>query len=467
MPLKDSTGIIVIIALFLCVHSLFLNFYSEVWWDSSVYIGMGKYIFSFGNSGLWEESRPLVFPLLLGTGQILNLNVIYFGRFISIIFAVLVILITYRIGLKIFSKKVALLSSFFLAFSYNFIFFSPNILTEIPSTFFVLLAFYSFLNERYPIMGLFVGIAIMTRFFQIFALLGLGLVLFIYMYRKQNFIKKILHLIVIASIPILPYMLLNHYLYDDIFLPLKVQAHLNKTTGWTHYEEFWFYFSGLLKENFFIVFLFSLPLFFKKNYKFSALVFIPLIYIIIFSFIKHKEMRFMLVILPFLYLLTSYCLEQIYSKIYYKKFALGLFFVIGVVWLSITFTAFKNIISYKYQRADEGLLYFQNYLKDDNGIIWVTNPLYALYSNSKIDGLLYYYSSENLIKFINENKDKPDTILFNNCDVACPPSELDPLCLESREILNRLLHKFNKVYQKEINQCEYGIYRRPVLASQK
>ena len=461
MRLRNNIGIIIIIILFLCPNLVFLNFYNDVWWDSSIYIGMGKYIFSIGKSGLWEESRPLIFPLILGIGWKLGFDSVYFGRLVSIIFAILVVCMTYSIGLKLFSKKVGLLAAFFTAFSYNFLFLSPNILTEIPSTFFVLLAFYSFLNNRFFLMGLFSGIAVMTRLFQIFILIGLFLVFFFYFLGKPNFHKKLFYAALGFLLPIIPYFLLNYYLYNDILLPFKTQSHLTRTTGWMLYKEYGFYFAGLFKENLFLISLLFLPFAFKRDYKFYAIALSPLIYIIIFSFVRHKEMRFMLVILPFLYLLASYCLEKIYKNTHHKKTALALFSVISILWILVTFISFKEIINYKHQIDDEGFLYFQDYLKNNNGNVWITNPLYALYSDGKIDGLLYFYSSDNLINFIGKNKDNVDIVSFNSCDIPCPPSELDSLCPESRNILQNLLSKFKKIYEKEVDSCKYDIYRKP------
>ena len=96
MPLKDCKGIIAIILFFIAANILFLRFYNEIWWDSAVYIGMGKHIYSLGKSGLWEESRPLILPLILGLGWKLGLNVVYFGRAISLIFSAITIFLTYR-----------------------------------------------------------------------------------------------------------------------------------------------------------------------------------------------------------------------------------------------------------------------------------------------------------------------------------------------------------------------------------
>ena len=460
MPFNESKGIAIIIALFILANIVFLNFYNDVWWDSAVYIGMGKYIYSFGKSGLWEESRPLILPLFLGLGWKLGLDAVHFGRAVSLIFSALVLLATYIIGMKIFSKKEALLAAFFTSFSFTFFFFSSNILTEMPSTLFVLLAFYFFLEKRFFLVGVFTGLAVMTRLFQIFALAGLGVVFIFYFWNKPIFRKGALFIILGASIFIVPYAILNYYLYNDLLLPFKVQSHLTKTTGWVLYKEYGFYFVELLKENFFIILLLAVPFLFKRNYKFGALLMTPLIYILIFSFVKHKEMRFMIVILPFLYLLLSYCLTQIHSRIKYKKAAVAAFMVMAILWLGMTFSTFIDVANYRHQRNDEALLYFQDYMKTSDGSAWTTNPLYALNSDQKIDGLLYFFSSQNLIKFIAENENKVEIVLYNSCDMECPPAELDSECGKSRKVLANMLSNLKKAYERQKNLCNYAIFKK-------
>ncbi|MBI2659470.1 glycosyltransferase family 39 protein [Candidatus Woesearchaeota archaeon] len=69
---------------------------------------------------MWEESRPLVFPFILGIGWKLGFDAIFFARIVSVVFAVLTIFMTYSIGLRLFSRKTGLLAAFFTAFSFNF-----------------------------------------------------------------------------------------------------------------------------------------------------------------------------------------------------------------------------------------------------------------------------------------------------------------------------------------------------------
>ena len=82
--LKDHILLGLIILLFLYIYFLHLDTNADLWWDSSVYIGMGKYIYSSGELGLYEASRPLIWPLILGFFWKLGLDVIFFGKLLNI-----------------------------------------------------------------------------------------------------------------------------------------------------------------------------------------------------------------------------------------------------------------------------------------------------------------------------------------------------------------------------------------------
>lgn len=460
MPLQDFKGIAAIISFFVITNLLFLGFYDDVWWDSAVYIGMGKYIYSLGNSGLWEESRPLVYPLILGLGWKPGFNPVYFGRIISLIFSALTVFLAYKVGLKLFSKKEALLAAFFTAFSFTFFFFSPNILTDIPSTFFALLAFYFYLEKRFFLTGFFAGVSVMTRFFQVFALAGLGIAFVFYFWNGRDLWKNTFYIAAGASIPVLPYLLLNAYLYGDFLLPFKVQSQLTQTTGWMLYKDYGFYFIGLLRENFFLLFLLAFPLFFRRNYRQDALLLAPLIYVLTLSFVNHKEMRFMLAVLPYLYLLLSCTLVQVYGGIKHKKAAFAVFIMMTAVWAGMNFSLAKDAIGYRSRIDDSGVLHLQEYMENTNESIWITSPLYALHSDKKAHGLPYYLAPQKLMEFVAGNENKVGAILYGSCDMECPPEEIGAECGKSRKIFANMLTRFRKIYENDNGQCKYAIYRK-------
>ena len=176
--------ICIIILFFFFIKLFTLSYYNVVWWDSAVYIGMGKYIFSLGSSGLWESSRPILWPLILGLLWKSGLNPILSGRIAEIIFGSLCVLLTYLIGKKLFNEKTALLASVFLALSPTFFFFNGIMLTEAVSTFFVLLGVFFLIEKKHLISGIFFGMAFMARFLQIFVFLSVILIYLLYPDKK-------------------------------------------------------------------------------------------------------------------------------------------------------------------------------------------------------------------------------------------------------------------------------------------
>ena len=461
MRLRNHIGIIIIIIIFLCANLIFLNFYNDVWWDSSVYMGMGKYIYSLGHSGLWEDYRMPLFPLILGFGWLLDMDIVLYSRIVSLIFACLALFMTYKIGKESFSKKTGILASFFLAFSYTFFFFSGNILTEIPSTFFVMVSFYLFFKQRYFLSGLFAGISVMFRIFHSFVFIGIFAAFVLCKYNKKGFASKIFNYFVGLLCLIGPYLSFNFFMYGDVLRPLKIQTFFVHTTAWNLYHGWLFYPIELAKENFFLAALFIAPLLIYKNKKLMdhrifALFASVIFYILFYSFAKHKEMRFMIVALPILYILLSILLFEIYKKMEFKKIAISIFIIMVLAWIFIPFSKISSAISYQQQRNDEALLFFQSKINEKNGTIWITNPIYALHSNKKIDGLLYYYSSKNLIEFVARNDF--DIAFANDCDIMCAPKEHDPYCEISHIKLYEKLGNYKKIYSKKVNSCNYEIF---------
>jgi len=309
---KENIGVCVIVALFILINLFLLNF-NGVWWDSSVYIGMGKYIFSLGESGLWEPSRPILWPLFLGFIWKTGLNPVASGKIFSLAFSIGCILLTYIIAKKIFNKHIALLSSLFLVFSYTFIFFSTKILSEIPSLFLMLLSIYFFIDKRFFLTGLFAGLAFLTKFLELFAFFIMLALFFIYFRKEKNFIWELFNMVSAFLMTIIPYLSLNYILYRSILYPFILQLFLTKNTGFVFHQPIWFYLINLFKEN--ILFVFAIPGIIlalnKREYKKSLILSLFLVLFLLFSLINHKETRFMLLFLPYLCMITSYAIFKI------------------------------------------------------------------------------------------------------------------------------------------------------------
>jgi hypothetical protein len=444
--------LIFLLSLVLKVFSLFVA--HDIWWDSSVYLGMGKYIYSFGDVGLWESSRPLIWPLILGFLWKIGFDAIFFGKLAVIAFSSGILLLTYIVAHELFNKKIAVLSAFFLALSSTFFLFGNVLHSEIPSTFFVMLGFYYFIKQKYNISGLFLGIAFMTRFFQIFAFIPLVLLLFYLVVKKKKAYKTLFYFSMFFLIPVVPYLILNYILYNNIFYPFLLQSWMSKYTGLIFSQPFYFYFVNLVKEN--VLSLFSILglLFIFKKYDFKKLT-IAIVFLFVFipyNLVAHKEMRLLITALPFLYILTGY----------------GIFYFVGLfkrnknLLLSLLLITFLivNVPKLKFDEYADNLDVFYDYVGDErvgNGL-WISNPAFIVYSNVKADLIYYPLYNSKKIDTLTDDIDNAERILINTCDLlSCPVS--DNTCNQKHNnFINLLKNRFNMLYYNKFNQCEYYIF---------
>ena len=452
MLLKDKGGLAVAV-LFLCT-SIFL-FNSDIWWDSAVYIGMGKFL--FGQGGFWEPSRPLVWPLFLGAVWKVA-DVVVFGKILGLMFGVGCVYMTYLIGREIFNKRIALVAALFLAFSASFLFFSSKMLSGVPSLFFMLLSIYFFINKRYFLTGLFAGISFLTRFLELFVFFVILVLFLVYVRKEKKFLMNLFYIFIGFFLVIAPYLIFNYFIYGNIFYPFDMQLLLTKQTGWMYHEPFWFYFVNLFRENVLWVFvLFSITLVFKKpDYKKFTILFSFLVFFAFFTFIAHKEVRFILLFLPYLCVLSSYGIFSVFDKIKNKKIVFSLFLLMFLIWIGQTAYQIKDNFALE---ADQYSV-FQEYLGEVEGSIWISNPVFAVYSDKKIDELVYYPTfNHDKFVFLKENLDKAENVLINTCDLYCEP--YNEFCLEDKaELVELLKNNFEIVFSEKEGKCESYIFRK-------
>ncbi len=455
--LHGSRLIYALILLFLAIKLFLINDSDDVWWDSAVYIGMGKHIYSSGHSGLWEASRPLTWPLIMGFLWKIGLDEIFIGRIIEIMLGSLCLLLTYKIALRLFGSKTAIIASLFLAFSPTFFNFSGIMLSEIASTSFFLLGFYFFITGKKAMSGLFFGISFMTRFFQIFAILPLLLLSLYLACRKKGSLKSFAAFLACFLLPAIAYLLLNTYLYSDPLYPFILQAYMTKETGWVFHQPIYFYFAGLLKENFLAIFAlvgFAAAMR-KKSLQTGILLIVFIFPFILYNLSDHKEMRLMIPLLPFLYILAGSGIlytSGLFGK--YGKFAALPFLILWA------FTTIPQLKTGKYSSGFDAFYGYAESLEPDGGI-WISNPAFIAFSDKKADELIYYplYNSQKSA-LLQAKAGKASAVLLNTCDILpCPPS--DTGCKYETEKLISIFRKSLRLKFYEMSgNCERMIFEK-------
>jgi hypothetical protein len=162
----------------------------------------------------------------------------YWGRFATVLFSTANILLTYKLGKKLYNQKVGLIGALFLTFSFTEIRISQFVRNDVPLEFFCLLAFISFFylmespNRRsYILAGLLVGIATGTKYNGILLILPF---IIVHLINRKNIKLLSDHIIwgflfiVIGFFIVSPYSFLR---FHDFLQGIKEQAVYYNTTN--------------------------------------------------------------------------------------------------------------------------------------------------------------------------------------------------------------------------------------------
>jgi hypothetical protein len=463
---KKHLFIIIIIFLTILLHTAFFSEKQEIWWDSGVYIGMGKTIFSGGEIGIWEHIRPIFWPFILGSIWKIGLPVIITGKIIEFLMLLSSIIFIYIIGKKRYSKETgiiaaALLSSSTILFHINF-----QLYTEIPTMFFILSAYLFFYNNKMFFSGISATAAFLTKFpAGIFiALLFLSLLL-----KKET--KKTIYFCIGTLFLIIPFLISNIILYGTILGGFfAAQTTINKVLGCNllRKQEWYYYFFALIyyESKFFIASILGAFNKIKKNklILFSALI--PLIY---FINLNCKDYRYVTLFLPFLAILTGAGITLLLNKIKKTKIQKTIFILILLIILfsgyqkSITFHSEeqKNIIN-----QEECFTYFKNITA--KGYIWTSNPTLTAYSDLKFEKIYYpVYEKDialNFFELIKKEKNNIEYVFLDNCGggIICHPE--DKICEKKREeTIEYLNNNFKILLNKTEKNCWCTIYKNPIF----
>ncbi len=460
--LKNVIIITIIILYLFKIILLFKNY--VILWDEAVYLSIGKYFFSFSTIGLFESIRPPIMPLLFGSFWYFGLNQIIFSRIIEIIFSIGLVFFTYKLTNKIFDQNHAIISAFILSITPVFFIYSSLLLTEIPSTFFGIIAFYTFINKRYFYSGIFSGIAFLTRFPQ--GLIAASIILLIILNEKEisKIIKSLFRFSFGLIIITLPYIIFNYLLYNKyndvlsallrpIISALKSQNNPYETISYEFINNISYYFIYLIKENPILIMLFlGIFLFFKNKYYLDSkkntiliTLFIILTYHVI---ILNKQARFTILFLPYFAIITSIGITYLINNFYYKRIIISI--IIGLLIMPIVINT-NNFISNYNSKPSE----YQNYYlffkdKEINGSILTSDPVPAAYIDKRFIKFVPHYSNYEGLLPSNEweRNEKIGAIIFTSNSFPCIKEDIE--CEIERNKLMQELSKnkliFNETY---------------------
>ncbi|KHO44964.1 MAG: hypothetical protein QS98_C0014G0015 [archaeon GW2011_AR3] len=352
----DKTGVLrlfwVFIAIFLFLQILMLVLYPRIYWDSAVYIGIAKFLFSAGHLGFMEIIRPIGLSLLIGPLWKLGIDVILASRILAIAFSILFAYSTFLLGSRVFNKETGLLSSVLVMTTSSFFFWASQPMTDIPSITFCILAIYFLLGKKYWLVGLFSSLAFLFRWPSglVLAVCGLAMAAATLIslprgnYKAQ--IKKnrkntvggegkfyshffplfvsILKMLIAFAIPVMMFMAFNYAIYHGetakvshaLFRPWILGIwHQENPAEAIHgiYANLMYYLFEMARQNFLLLLsiagliLLARAKFWEDSNK-TALMASFLIFFSYYTYIGNKQPRFLISFLPFVAILSAYAI---------------------------------------------------------------------------------------------------------------------------------------------------------------
>lgn len=168
----DKLFLVLLLIAFIIRIWMFTKTMSQpLWWDEADYLSTGKrWGLGLNIRDIWYYRRGFLFPIISALFFKLRLGEIGM-KFLMVLFSTGIVAVSYFLISKMFNKKLALLTSTALTASWIILFFTGRLLTDIPATFFLLLALLLFWkgyvlkegNKFLYLFSLVFALAVMTR----------------------------------------------------------------------------------------------------------------------------------------------------------------------------------------------------------------------------------------------------------------------------------------------------------------
>ena len=424
IPLDGKNRLVCILILVFVLVKAGLVFQFHVpTWDEAVYVGMGKFVYSGGESGLWEGGRSVGISVLLGAAWKAGLPLVFF-ELLLLAFGAGVVFLAYLVSKDFFNDSVGLMAALLLVGTGSFFSQVSLFLPELPSVFFSLLAVYLLSRDKlvFGSVVAFVACAFDFSHFLLFVVFA-GCV----------WMRKSLSASLSAGLRLgLPWVLIVFFLLSVsffffgfgvadlgfVFASLSVQ-------GESSIGSAFFYLAGLLVQNPFYVFLPVGFLFLLKevgkNSKAALLVGYLVAYLFYFVALAGSQERFVQLFLPVAAISSAY---GFYRVLLFDKGS-SLTGVVGtvLVFAMVVFAAFSSVsdVFGSVKERLDGVPF--DYSGLGSGKVLSSRPFVAYYVDNKV--VPYYFSTADGVAGMDgafgrfeRNKDE-SLIIFNEDDFEC------------------------------------------------
>ncbi len=468
----DRHPLIFLVLISLAVQIWYLAFRFPLWWDSYVYVGMGKFLASQGKAGLFELFRPPLFPLILGGLWRIGFDPLIVGPILDVIFSLTTTALTLAIGTKIFNKTVGFYAAILVCLNPIFLMHTGLILTEPLAMMLALIAVLLMVREnrekkkknypRYCVIGMVTALSFLSKFPQGLLLPAILFTIFIASKTEKSMILRIKQSAAVTSgflLLIIPYLLINYRYFADPLAPLKSGSWIVTTATWLYGSGITYYISHffLLSPIFFLFFAYLWIFLREREYLRtgpSLLVFFSLLMIIYFLTVPRKEARYLVTIVPALAILAVTVVERCYHflqqqerQMIYPKALIALCVIGTLLFLPQAFTV---------DSSENGSGDLHQVLKDHptTGFILTNDPSPASVTDNK---MILFGGMDTAMIAYEAYRNESGLIVVRDCNFVC--SLDDPRCEEQKRILlNRITEDNQQIFHKTVKGCTIAVY---------
>jgi len=464
LALFASVGII--LALFSTM--LAVNIDRALWWDESIYLLLSRSIASAGETGYFEDFRPVLWSFflipVLFVRQISNTMSV-----ITLAINALNLYMVYRVFRKFVNKKALLISLPFIAAFSSVLQISIIGISEHIAIFFCLLALGLYFDGKKTLAVAVAGLAFLARFPFGLVFFGIMLTELILKAKQLTSPKKfwetasklLLYAAVFMAV-VSPYLLFMQFSRGSFMYPFQQAVYVVNVSGLAHNEPVWFYFVELLKRLPFLLLMpLSAAMLWKKGKKRETLAItaIALSMLLYFSFsVDFKELRY---INPFVFLAVPFslsCLGWLAKKRKQKpeeKKKKQLLIAIAGILLLANFAYLAHDSSYLLRGGyvKDYFIEFSQLVPPEEEEIITTDPTIAVYVNA----VIVPYKPNSDIQHLAE-KSSAGYFYYNSCNMICPVGYDDECKVEALR-LSEFVEGKEIIHKKQVWDCQIKLYR--------
>ncbi|MFB6158418.1 MAG: glycosyltransferase family 39 protein [Candidatus Nanohalobium sp.] len=437
-------------------------------WDSTVYIGMGKHLYTLGEIGLYESFRPPIIPLLIGAIWKTGLFFPNLARITAVIISATGLTVFYSMVRAEFKQKTALYASAILASSFIYLRWSHYLLTGIPSAILAFTAIYYARNQKPVISGLAASLAFLTRFPAALAAPAAGITYILtrvplkdvmnLRFDTDDFVQVAGEGLKMAvSFSVLPviYFSLNYFYGNSFLSPLLSGASVPLLNPDKYLYGLYFLKEAVITNP---LMIFALPgIYFvlrKKEEKAYGYVTGLALFYTFFTVYPHKEPRFMILFLPVLSLFAGIGLQRLelpafedvldgftVSRGSLVLLAAGAVMLVNGVQL-VQMNTWSNPERNDFLRETSKL----------NGTVAGLHPAPVVYGNFDFIAVRpehYENTTERAFR-------QADYFVYNSAAWYCAPAIQN--CREKQDQLVERLEQHNKIFETSRSKQSYRIY---------